>query len=104
MPITAICTIIGAVSLSAFPLFSGFVTKTLILSALGKEGLVFAYFMLLFSSAGVLIYSGIRVPFFAFFANESKIKSKEAPIEYDNSHDFCFNSLYINWYFTILFL
>ena len=80
MPITAICTIIGAVSLSAFPLFSGFVTKTLILSALGKEGQVFAYFMLLFSSAGVLIYSGIRVPFFAFFANESKIKSKEAPL------------------------
>ncbi len=80
MPITAICTIIGAVSLSAFPLFSGFVTKTLILSALGKEGLVFAYFMLLFSSAGVLIYSGIRVPFFAFFANESNIKSKESPL------------------------
>ncbi len=80
MPITAICTIIGAVSLSAFPLFSGFVTKTLILSALGKEGLVFAYFMLLFSSAGVLIYSGIRVPFFAFFANESNFKSKEAPL------------------------
>ncbi len=80
MPITAICTIIGAVSLSAFPLFSGFVTKTLILSALGKEGLAFAYFMLLFSSAGVLIYSGIRVPFFAFFANESNIGSKEAPL------------------------
>ena len=80
MPITAICTIIGAVSLSAFPLFSGFVTKTLILSALGKEGLVFAYFMLLFSSAGVLIYSGIRVPFFAFFANESNIQSKESPL------------------------
>ena len=80
MPNTAICTIIGAVSLSAFPLFSGFVTKTLILSSLGKEGLAFAYFMLLFSSAGVLIYSGIRVPFFAFFANKSNIQSKESPL------------------------
>ena len=80
MPITAICTIIGAISISAFPLFSGFVAKSLIMSALGKEGLVFVYFMLLFASAGVFIYSGIKIPFFAFFAHESGIKTKEAPL------------------------
>ena len=80
MPITAICTIIGAISISAFPLFSGFVAKSLIMSALGKEGLVFVYFMLLFASAGVLHHSGIKIPFFAFFAHESGIKTKEAPI------------------------
>ena len=80
MPITAICTIIGAISISAFPLFSGFVAKSLIMSALGKEGLVFVYFMLLFASAGVLHHSGIKIPFFAFFAHESSIKTKEAPL------------------------
>ena len=80
MPITAICTIIGAISISAFPLFSGFVAKSLIMSALGKEGLVFVYFMLLFASAGVLHHSGIKIPFFAFFAHESGIKTKEAPL------------------------
>ena len=80
MPITAICTIIGAISISAFPLFSGFVAKSLIMSALGKEGLVFIYFMLLFASAGVLHHSGIKIPFFAFFAHESGIKTKEAPL------------------------
>jgi multicomponent Na+:H+ antiporter subunit D len=80
MPVTAICTIIGAISISAFPLFSGFVAKSLIMSALGEEGLVFVYFMLLFASAGVLHHSGIKIPFFAFFAHESKIKTKEAPI------------------------
>ena len=80
MPITAVCTIIGAISISAFPLFSGFVAKSLIMSALGQEGLVFVYFMLLFASAGVLHHSGIKIPFFAFFAHESKIKTKEAPI------------------------
>ena len=80
MPITAICTIIGAISISAFPLFSGFVAKSLIMSALGKEGLVFVYFMLLFASAGVLHHSGIKIPFFAFFAHESRIKTKEAPL------------------------
>ena len=80
MPITAICTIIGAISISAFPLFSGFVAKSLIMSALGKEGLIFIYFMLLFASAGVLHHSGIKIPFFAFFAHESGIKTKEAPL------------------------
>jgi multicomponent Na+:H+ antiporter subunit D len=79
MPITAVCTIIGAISISAFPLFSGFVAKSLIMSALGKEGLVLVYFMLLFASAGVLHHSGIKIPFFAFFAHESGIKTKEAP-------------------------
>ena len=39
MPITAVCSIIGAISISAFPLFSGFVSKSLIMSSLGYEGL-----------------------------------------------------------------
>ncbi len=80
MPITAVCSIIGAISISAFPLFSGFVAKSLIMSSLGYEGLSFIYFMLLFASAGVLHHSGIKIPFFAFFAHESGHKPKEAPV------------------------
>ena len=80
MPITAICSIVGAVSISAFPLFSGFVAKSLIMSSLGYEGLTFIYFMLLFASAGVLHHSGIKIPFFAFFAHNSGLKPKEAPL------------------------
>ena len=80
MPITAVCSIIGAISISAFPLFSGFVAKSLIMSSLGYEGLSFIYFMLLFASAGVLHHSGIKIPFFAFFAHESSHKPKEAPL------------------------
>ena len=80
MPVTAICSIVGAISISAFPLFSGFVAKSLIMSSLGYEGLTFIYFMLLFASAGVLHHSGIKIPFFAFFAHESGLKPKEAPL------------------------
>ena len=80
MPITAVCSIVGAVSISAFPLFSGFVAKSLIMSSLGYEGLTLIYFMLLFASAGVLHHSGIKIPFFAFFAHNSGLKPKEAPI------------------------
>ena len=49
------------------------------MSSLGYEGLTFIYFMLLFASAGVLHHSGIKIPFFAFFAHNSGLKPKEAP-------------------------
>ena len=80
MPFTMVCCIIGAMSISAFPLFSGFVAKSLTMSALGETSMIWAYFVLLFASAGVLEHSGIKVPYFAFFAHGSKHKTGEAPI------------------------
>lgn len=79
MPFTTVFCIIGAMSISAFPLFSGFVAKSLIMSALGGQGLILIYFILFFASAGVLEHSGIKIPYFAFFAHERKTKVKEAP-------------------------
>ena len=79
MPFTTVFCIIGAMSISAFPLFSGFVAKSLIMSALGGQGLILIYFVLFFASAGVLEHSGIKIPYFAFFAHERKTKVKEAP-------------------------
>ncbi len=79
MPFTTLFCIIGAMSISAFPLFSGFVAKSLIMSALGGQGLILIYFVLFFASAGVLEHSGIKIPYFAFFAHERKMKVQEAP-------------------------
>ena len=79
MPFTMVCCIIGAMSISAFPLFSGFVAKSLTMSALGDAGIVWAYMVLLFASAGVLEHSGIKIPYFAFFAHDSSHKTTEAP-------------------------
>ncbi|MDA7599209.1 Na(+)/H(+) antiporter subunit D [Alphaproteobacteria bacterium] len=80
MPFTMVCCIIGAMSISAFPLFSGFVAKSLTMSALGDTGIVFVYMVLLFASAGVLEHSGIKIPYFAFFAHDNKFETGEAPI------------------------
>lgn len=79
MPITAIFCLIGAASISAFPLFSGFVTKSLTLSAVAKEHHLIIWLCLVFASAGVLSHSGIKIPFFAFFAHDSGKRPKEAP-------------------------
>ena len=80
MPLTMIFCIIGAVSISAFPLFSGYVAKSLITSALGYEGLILIYIVLLAASAGVLEHSGIKIPYFTFFAHDAGHKVKEAPL------------------------
>ena len=79
MPKTAILCIIGAASISAFPLFSGFVAKSLIMAAVLEEGYGWIWLMLLFASAGVFHHAGIKIPYFAFFAHDSGIRVSEPP-------------------------
>ena len=79
MPWTATFCIVGAASISAFPLFSAFATKSMILSATAENHYAFVYFVLLFASAGVFHHSGIKIPYFAFFGHDSGIRCKEAP-------------------------
>ena len=80
MPWTTAFCIVGAASISAFPLFSGFVTKSLILSAAAEDHRTTVWLVLLFASAGVFHHSGIKIPFFAFFAHDSGKRVKEAPL------------------------
>ena len=80
MPKTTVLCIIGAASISAVPLFSGFISKSLVMTALLGEGQYIVWLMLLFASAGVLHHAGIKVPFFAFFAHDSGIRTTEAPM------------------------
>lgn len=79
MPWTTLFCLIGAASISAVPLFSGFVGKSLIMSALAKEGHLVAWLMLLFAAAGVLIHTAIKVPYSAFFGADSGKRVAEAP-------------------------
>jgi multicomponent Na+:H+ antiporter subunit D len=79
MPKTAILCMVGAASISAFPLFSGFVSKAMVMAALLEDGHTWIWFGLLFASAGVFHHAGIKIPFFAFFAHDSGIRTTEPP-------------------------
>ena len=79
MPLTTVFCIIGAASISGFPLFSGFVSKSMILSAAGQGAYLMTWVTLLFASAGVFHHSGIKIPYFAFFGHDSGKRCKEAP-------------------------
>tara|TARA_B100001248_G_scaffold262551_1_gene259361 strand:- start:1012 stop:2832 length:1821 start_codon:yes stop_codon:yes gene_type:complete len=79
MPFTTVFCIIGAASISAFPLFSGFISKSIIITEAARHGHTLVWICLLFASAGVFHKAGIKVPFFAFFAKDSGLRPKEAP-------------------------
>lgn len=81
MKLTAVCSIIGALSISAFPLTSSFVTKSMIASAAMHEELQLTWFLLLAASAGVFLYAGIiKMPWFVFFQKDSGLRPKDPPI------------------------
>ena len=63
MPWTAAFCIVGAMSISAFPLFSGFVAKSLTMSAVVEGSYVLVWIGLLIASAGVMEHSGIKVTY-----------------------------------------
>jgi multicomponent Na+:H+ antiporter subunit D len=79
MPFTTVFCIVGAASISAFPLFSGFVSKSMVMASALEEGYDVVWLGLLFASAGVFHHAGIKIPFFAFFAHDSGIRTSDPP-------------------------
>ncbi len=79
MPLTCLFCIIGAASISAFPFFSGFVSKSMIISASAHEKMFLIWLVLQFASTGVVDHAGIKVPFFTFFGHDSGIRAQEPP-------------------------
>src|SRR5690606_20979971 len=80
MPITTTLCIIGALTISAFPLFSAFVSKSMIMTALLEEGHQYVWLAMLFASAGVLEHAGIKIPYFAFFGHDAGLEAREPPL------------------------
>ncbi|MDZ3837134.1 MAG: Na(+)/H(+) antiporter subunit D [Rhodospirillales bacterium] len=79
MPLTTLCGIVGALSISAFPLTSGFVTKSMINQAAGDQGLAMAWLLLTAGSAGVFLHAGIKFPWFVFFQKDSGLRPADPP-------------------------
>lgn len=80
MPLTMVFCIVGAMSISAFPLFSGFVSKSLVLSASADTGHFIVWLVLMAASVGVLEHSGIKIPYAMFFGHDRGLKVREAPL------------------------
>jgi len=80
MPFTTVCCMIAAASISAFPGFSGFTSKSMIIAEAGSLHLGIVWVLLLLASAGVFHHAGVKVPYFTFFAKDSGIRAKDSPL------------------------
>lgn len=80
MPITATCGIIGALAISAFPLTSGFISKSMISQAAADQHLMYVWMLLAAASGGVFLHAGIKFPWFVFFQKDSGMRPEEPPM------------------------
>ncbi|MGZ8253660.1 MAG: Na(+)/H(+) antiporter subunit D [Burkholderiaceae bacterium] len=79
MPLTTVCGIVGALSISAFPLTSGFVSKAMVSQAAVDQHLPAVWLLLTAATAGVFLHAGIKFPWFVFFQRDSGLRPAEPP-------------------------
>lgn len=79
MPLTMIFYVVGAISISGFPLFSGFVSKSMIVAGAHEEGRIWLMLLMNLAGIGTFLSVGLKVTYFAFFGKDSGLKPKEPP-------------------------
>ncbi len=79
MPWTFILYMVGAFAISSVPLFSGFVSKSIVLSAAAEEHMTFAWLFLTLASSGTFLHTGLKLPYFTFLAEDRGIRAQDPP-------------------------
>ncbi len=80
MPLAVWLYMIGAFSISGFPLFNGFISKSIIISSAGVEHLYVAKFLLILASVGTFLHTGLKLPYHTWFGRDSGVKpTKKIP-------------------------
>ncbi len=79
MPLTTICGTIGALAISAFPLTSGFISKSMVSQSAVDGHMLWVWLLLTAASAGVFLHAGIKFPWFVFFQKDSGLRPAEPP-------------------------
>ncbi|HLG22594.1 MAG TPA: Na(+)/H(+) antiporter subunit D [Candidatus Manganitrophaceae bacterium] len=80
MPITLTLYMIGGFSISAFPLFSGFVSKSMVVAAGAEQHLPGVVLLLTLASSGTFLHTGLKLPYYIFFGKDAGIQAKEPPL------------------------
>ena len=78
MPWALVFTVIGGIAISGFPLTSGFISKSMIISAAGEDHRIFLLIMLTLAAVGTFLSVGIKLPYFIWFGKDSGVKAKDA--------------------------
>jgi len=73
MPKTLGLYMVGAFAISAVPLFSGFVSKSMVVSAAGETHRTAVFLMLTLASSGTFLHTGLKLPYYMFFGKASDL-------------------------------
>ncbi|MGO7203474.1 Na(+)/H(+) antiporter subunit D, partial [Rhizobium ruizarguesonis] len=79
MPLTVALYMVGAFAISAFPFFSGFVTKSMVIAAAGQDHRAFVVLALTMASSGTFLHTGLKLPYYMFFGVDRKLEAREPP-------------------------
>lgn len=79
MPATLSLYMIGAFAISAVPLFSGFVSKSMVVSAAGESHRAAIFLTLTLASAGTFLHTGLKLPYYMFFGRDRGHSAHEPP-------------------------
>jgi multicomponent Na+:H+ antiporter subunit D len=80
MKLTTFCGIVGALAISAFPVTTGFIGKSMIVDSVFRDSFRWVWFLVLMASAGVFIHTGLRFSWFTFFQKDSGLRPTDPPL------------------------
>lgn len=80
MPLTLWLYMIGAFSISGFPLFNGFISKSMVVSAAGYAHLDWVYLLLTLASVGTFLHTGLKLPYFTWFDRDRGLQPSPVPL------------------------
>jgi multicomponent Na+:H+ antiporter subunit D len=79
MPLTLSLYMAGAFAISAVPLFSGFVSKAMVVSAAAESHLTAIFLLLTLASSGTFLHTGLKLPYYMFFGQDRGLRAQEPP-------------------------
>ncbi len=79
MPITFFLYLIGGLSISGFPFFAGFISKSMVVSGAAEAHLPVVTLLLILVASGTFLSTTLKPCYFAFFGEDKKIKAKDSP-------------------------
>ena len=79
MPGVMLLYMIGAFSISGVPLFNGFISKSMVISAAAEAHLPMAEILLVLASVGTFLSIGLKLPYFTFFGLDRGLRPQPIP-------------------------
>jgi multicomponent Na+:H+ antiporter subunit D len=80
MPVALGFYAVGALSISGMPLFSGYVSKSVITGAIHAEHLDIIVLLLSAATFGTFLHTGLKLPYYTWFGTERKIETSHVPV------------------------